>query len=252
MPKSMDKREFFDSMAAVWDTLPEPENAEAKRSRFVALATDGGPSRILDVGSGTGILVPEILPQCPSSTIVELDFAPEMNVRNQAKHSQPNVLFVCGSIEDAPLDPESFDAVLCFNVLPHLGSPDTSLPKLVQLLRPGGRLSVGHLMGSSELNSFHAGMEGQSSDHLPPVEQLASLLGLLRLRVQIAKSVPIGTFSGRRNLSHEPLGSGSHRYRLTENICPRRVPSMAVSLCGHSRRIYAARPIVPKPAACSV
>ena len=191
MSKTMDKREFFDSMAADWDGHPEPEDASAKRAQFVALATEGRPSRILDVGCGTGILVPDILVQCPSSTIVELDFAAEMIARNQAKHGQPNVLFVCSSIEEALLDPESFDAVLCFNTIPHFDSLDASLRKLVQLLRPGGRLSVGHLMGSAELNAFHAGVEGPvHCDHLPPVEKLASLLRLLHLRVQIAEERP--------------------------------------------------------------
>ncbi|MGO9642084.1 MAG: class I SAM-dependent methyltransferase [Candidatus Acidiferrales bacterium] len=187
----MDKREFFDSMAAGWDSFPQPDDAAAKRARFVALATEGQPSQILDVGCGTGVLVPDILRQCPSSTIVELDFAAEMIARNQAKHSQPNVLFVCSSIEEALLDPESFDAILCFGVVPHLGSLDVGLRKLVQLLRPGGRLSVGHLMGSAELNAFHAGVEGPvQRDHLPPVERLAGLLRLLRLRVGIAEERP--------------------------------------------------------------
>ena len=114
-----------------------------------------------------------------------------MIARNQAKHSQPNVLFVCCSIEEVLLDPESFDAVLCFNVMPHLHSLDASLRKLVQLLRPGGRLSVGHLQGSAEINAFHAGVEGPiQRDHLPPVERLASLLRLLRLHVQIAEERP--------------------------------------------------------------
>ena len=191
MSKTMDKREFFDSIAAGWDGHPETEDAPTRRARFVTLATEHHPSRILDVGCGTGVLVPEILAQCPSSTIVELDFATEMIARNQAKHSQPNVVFICSSADEAPFDPESFDAVLCFNVLPHLDSLYVDLCKLAQLLRPGGRLSVGHLMGSAELNSFHGGMEGPiQKDHLPPVEQLAYLLELLGLRVQIAEERP--------------------------------------------------------------
>jgi 2-polyprenyl-3-methyl-5-hydroxy-6-metoxy-1,4-benzoquinol methylase len=191
MPKTMDKREFFDSMAADWDSFPQPDDAAAKRAQFVALATEGRSSRILDVGCGTGILVPDILRQCPSSTIVELDFAAEMIARNRAKHNQPNVQCLCSSIEEAPLNPESFDTILCFSVVPHLDSLDASFCKLIQLLKPGGRLSVGHLMGSAELNAFHSGVEGPvQQDHLPPVEQLARLLRLLCLRVKIAEERP--------------------------------------------------------------
>jgi hypothetical protein len=57
MPKTVDKREFSDSMAANWDTFPEPDDAAAKRTRFVAFATEGVPSRMLDFGCGTGILM---------------------------------------------------------------------------------------------------------------------------------------------------------------------------------------------------
>jgi len=187
----MDKRGFFDSMAPDWDSFPQPEDAAAKRARYVALATEGHPSQILDVGCGTGILVPEILTQCPSSTIVELDFSVEMIARNQAKNSRPNIQFLCSSIAEAPLNPESFDAILCFGIIPHLDSRDSDLRKLACALIPGGRLSVGHLMGSAELNAFHAGVEGPvKTDRLPPAARLADLLRTLGLNVQIADERP--------------------------------------------------------------
>lgn len=184
----MNKREFFDSIAPDWDSLPQPEDAAAKRARFVALATERRPSRILDVGCGTGILVPELLTQCPSSAIVELDFSAEMIARNRAKNTRSNIQFLCSSIREAPLEPESFDAILCFGIVPHLDSLDSDVRKLASALKPGGRLSVGHLMGSAELNAFHAGLEGPvKTDRLPPVAKLADLLLALGLNVQIAE-----------------------------------------------------------------
>jgi demethylmenaquinone methyltransferase/2-methoxy-6-polyprenyl-1,4-benzoquinol methylase len=184
----MDKWEYFDSLASDWDSLPQPEDAAAKRARFVTLAIEGHPLRILDVGCGTGILVPELLGQCPSSTIVELDFSPEMIARNRAKNGRPNVQFLCSSIGEAPLEPASFDAVLCFGILPHLESLDADLRTLASALKPGGRLSAGHLMGSAELNAFHAGLEGPvKTDRLPTVAKLADLLSTAGLHVQIAE-----------------------------------------------------------------
>jgi demethylmenaquinone methyltransferase/2-methoxy-6-polyprenyl-1,4-benzoquinol methylase len=187
----MDKREYFDALASDWDSFPQPEDVAAKRARFVTIATEGHPLRILDVGCGTGVLVPELLAQCPSATIVELDFSPEMIARNRAKNAQPSVQFLCSSIGEAPFEPASFDAILCFGILPHLDSLDTDLRKLASALTLRGRLSVGHLMGSAELNAFHAGLEGPiNADRLPTVMNLADLLSAVGLHVQIAEESP--------------------------------------------------------------
>jgi O-antigen biosynthesis protein len=50
---------------------------------------------------------------------------------------------VVGSVEgNLPWPPESFDTILCYDVLEHLRDPWTVLARLRELLRPGGRVHI--------------------------------------------------------------------------------------------------------------
>lgn len=50
---------------------------------------------------------------------------------------------VTGSVEEElPWPPESFDTILCYDVLEHLRDPWTVLARLRDLVRPGGRVHV--------------------------------------------------------------------------------------------------------------
>ena len=179
----MDKREYFDSLASDWDNYAQSKDATAKRAQFVTLATEAGPSRILDVGCGTGVLVPALLGQCPSATIVELDISAQMIARNRAKNNRANIQFLCSSLSEAPLEPESFDAILCFNALPHFDI-EKALAKSAELLKPGGRIAIGHLICSDELNAFHSLLDAPvAQDRLPAAGELSKMLSRTALTV---------------------------------------------------------------------
>lgn len=180
------KRQYFDGIAAQWDSFPAPPDAPERQAEFVRLATEHNPSRILDVGCGTGVLLPSICRHCSSAAIVELDFSRQMLEANRAKHGD-QAEYCCSELTAVPYPAGSFDAVLCFNVLPHLDI-DAALRACGSLLSSGGRLAIGHLMGSAELNAFHASMQGPvAHDHLPASGELAKLLratGLAVLRCE--------------------------------------------------------------------
>ncbi|HOL73271.1 MAG TPA: class I SAM-dependent methyltransferase [Bryobacteraceae bacterium] len=170
------KRTYFNELAPRWDELPAPPDAPEKVAHFTALAVPPGASRILDVGCGTGILVEHLGRNCAAFT-VELDMAERMLALNRARSNGPRFAHVCGDALHPPFAPGSFDAVLCFNVLPHFEPPERTLCSLVECLCPGGLLSVGHLMDSAALNAFHASLGGAvANDRLPPAPELAGLL----------------------------------------------------------------------------
>ncbi len=175
------KREYFNDLAARWDSLPSPPDLALKAGRFVERARVDQARRILDLGCGTGILVGELLSAHPSLiALVEADFAHAMLRENAAKHRDGRVYRVCADANAPPFPDASFDLVLCFGVLPHLGDARTALERLWRLLAPGGALAVGHLMGSDQLNAFHASLGGPvASDYLPPAPRLAQALRLL-------------------------------------------------------------------------
>jgi len=172
------KRTYFNELATRWDSLPGPPDAQRRAAEFCRLACPSGAARVLDVGSGTGLLVPHLLGRIPADgTIVALDFAIEMLREGRRKHADPRLSCVCADARGLPFPEGAFDAVLCFGVLPHLGGPDAALPELWRVLRPGGVLAVGHLMGSAELNALHRSLgEPVAGDTLIPAALLADML----------------------------------------------------------------------------
>ena len=95
--------------------------AEADRA-----ASDFGPYRLLDVGSGekpyAALFVRHV------SEYVGLDTAPHANAD------------LVGPIESIPVEDESFDLVLCIQVLEHVKDPARGVRELHRVTRPGGRV----------------------------------------------------------------------------------------------------------------
>ena len=180
------KRKFFDGIAPQWDSFEHPPDAADGRTEFVRLATKHHPKWILDVGCGTGVLIPHLRRSCPQAHVVELDFSSEMLAVNQKKHGDRQIEYCCADLAHADLQGASFDAILFFNALPHFEPLHCVLSKAASLLKQGGRIAVGHLMGSAELNAFHSSVNGPvAHDRLLPAAQLADLLsqaGLVMLR----------------------------------------------------------------------
>jgi ubiquinone/menaquinone biosynthesis C-methylase UbiE len=172
------KRQYFNNLAPQWDTFPTIPNAPARIREYLKRSARPGARRILDVGCGTGILLPyffEIYPQAAS--IVEFDFANAMLVENARKFRRECVSYVCGDARNLPFRQSSFDIVLCFSVLPHLGDAAAVIRGLFQVLRPQGALSVGHMSASKELNEFHSSMDGPiKHDRLLPAHDLGEIL----------------------------------------------------------------------------
>ena len=57
-------------------------------------------------------------------------------------HAQASESDIVASLDALPVNPASFDAVLCTEVLEHLRHPDAVLAELARVLVPGGRLCL--------------------------------------------------------------------------------------------------------------
>lgn len=177
------KQTYFNEIARLWDTLPGPDQVESRIRELVAQCTRSPVlGWILDVGCGTGILVPALLEQHPfPSRILEMDFAFSMLRVNLAKYGAwPRIFHACADVQQIPLQDASIELVVCFGLFPHLPDPDSALREFLRVLKPGGVLAIGHLMASDELNAFHASLDGPvAGDRLPPAEELARRLSEL-------------------------------------------------------------------------
>ena len=181
MKVAEEKREFFNHLAATWDKMPRSKPMEAGIRNFVQCAYLSGAKNILDVGCGTGILVPFLLNAYPRTRLIlELDYAEEMLARNRAKYSDRRLVRLLGDATNLPLPDGSIDVVLCFNAAPHLGKGEAAFQDLFRVLAPGGVIAVGHLRSSIEMNQFHENLQGPiHHDYLPPARELADIFSSL-------------------------------------------------------------------------
>ena len=190
------RRPYFNNLASQWDTFPVASDAPARIREFLRRSARAGAQRILDVGCGTGILLPYLAEVYPPETfIVEFDLADAMLREGARKFPRGNILRVCGDAQDLPFQASSFDLVLCFSVMPHLGDAALVTQNLFRALRPGGVFTVGHLSASNKLNEFHHSQNGPiRHDMLLPARDLGRILSHLGAAVVCAEEGPDSYF----------------------------------------------------------
>ena len=105
-----------------------------------------GPSEVLDVGCGDGVLAAALAPLCGRVTGLDPDLASLERAR--AEVSSPDVRFVAGDLMADPFAPATFDAVVSVAALHHMDE-GAALVRMASLLRPGGVLAVVGLARSS-------------------------------------------------------------------------------------------------------
>lgn len=96
----------------------------------------GDARRVLDVGCSSGYLAERLSRQGARVIGAELDPA----AAEEARHWCEEVLV--GDVErmEFPFEPESFDAIVCGDLIEHLRDPGALLARLRPLLHPSGRL----------------------------------------------------------------------------------------------------------------
>lgn len=135
--------------------------------------------RILDAGTGTGILIPFLLKAVGSSGhITAIDYAEKMIKICESKFgSNPNVTFKVDDIEASSLPSSHFDAVICFGLFPHLEHKDQALNQLNRVLRVAGKLIIAHALSSSEIQTRHESLSPiVALDVMPTKRQMKQML----------------------------------------------------------------------------
>jgi len=174
----MDKQTFFNRMAESWDErFYSPEMVE-RLPQLVSLFQLKAGARILDVGAGTGGIIPYLLKVIgPAGSIWAVDFAEEMVKIGRMKfRKESRVMFELASVEDLPYKHKFFDHVVCFGAFPHFEHKDKALEEMGRVLKPRGSLLIAHALSSVALRSHHQNCGPVSTDFLPEEGQMRSLL----------------------------------------------------------------------------
>jgi ubiquinone/menaquinone biosynthesis C-methylase UbiE len=183
--QSNPRRITFDRMASNWDDLPSPPDMDDKMERIADAGCKSKGGVILDVGTGTGILLPALLKRKPD-TILALDLSTEMLSLLKNKFDlHHEILPLAGDALRLPVPSQSITAIFCHGVLPHFPNRHDTLVELKRVLQPEGRLVISHAIGRDQINEIHKNAEDPSLhlDILPPAEKLIDLLDQVDFQV---------------------------------------------------------------------
>ena len=132
---------------------------EATARAFLGLIHAGD---VLDAGSGDGTITQLLAPRARSVTC--LDTSEKMLAAARVRLAGvPNVRFARGDLQAIPAAAASFDHVLLFNVLTHVGTPARALAEVARVLRPDGEVALvtldahDHAALTASYGHLHAG-----------------------------------------------------------------------------------------------
>jgi ubiquinone/menaquinone biosynthesis C-methylase UbiE len=181
-------RAFFEQLALEWNAQQPPDRDEALNRLLTPFdARFPGSGAVLDVGTGTGALIPVLQKRYPALTIVSIDLATAMLRFARQRCSQANL--VQADVHWLPFRDQVFSTVVCHNSFPHFWRKVDALHELRRATVLGGHLLILHDLSRQEVNSIHqsASAEVIRQDLLPPGEELAQWLlqtGFMPLDVQ--------------------------------------------------------------------
>jgi 2-polyprenyl-3-methyl-5-hydroxy-6-metoxy-1,4-benzoquinol methylase len=165
-----------------FDPLPyyyRPVVGQLYRHRLrmgLGLVPSGG-RRVLEIGVGSGILVPSLTAGFPEYVGTDLLLAPGLDsLVSPGCHA---TFLVADLLDPNALPAGAFDVVVCLSVLEHIADPEAAARCLVRALAPGGTLVAGYPM----VNRFMAtcfrtlGFGRIEDHHLTTPAQITAALG---------------------------------------------------------------------------
>ena len=151
------RKAYFNKKAENWDQKYCTPELIAFLKIFVPMFNLKPGHKTLDIGTGTGVLIPFLSKAVgPTGSITAIDYAENMVQMCRSKYSHiQNVAIKLQDVEKHNLPSESFDAITCFSLFPHLEDKAKALNNMYCALKPGGRLIIAHALSSNEIKNHH-------------------------------------------------------------------------------------------------
>ena len=170
---------FFDNCADTWDSIRFTNPQILKQ--LLTLANIPVGAKVLDVGSGTGVLLPYLHATVGAQgKITAIDFSEKMLAKAQEKFATlGNIEFCVGDVLELELSASTYDAVICLNFFPHLHTrKEEFIGKMRGVLKTGGCLIIMHDISRAKVNSIHRDSEVVTEHRLPEAKVVGEMLRL--------------------------------------------------------------------------
>ncbi|MBS7131805.1 MULTISPECIES: class I SAM-dependent methyltransferase [Clostridium] len=151
----MSEKAFFNSIAEEWDKTNEV-NKEKINFLLSRVHIQEG-DKVLDIGTGTGVLIPFIREFNKMGEINALDVSEGMLYKAKEKYNNfPNIKFTLLDVEEEKVEGK-YNKIILYSMFPHLKRREDTIRKLVtENLCDSGKLIIAHSSSREFLNNMHS------------------------------------------------------------------------------------------------
>ena len=144
------QRQLFDEIVHLFEP-PLPEGVPERLEQIVTAANISAGETVLDVGSGTGILIP-LIQRCRPTRIYACDLSRKMLSKLRSNYA--GVDTILSDVRHLDLPAQSIDVVFINACYPNIADKDGAFKKLAQLMKPAGRLVISHPLGKTFIDTL--------------------------------------------------------------------------------------------------
>ncbi len=177
-------RDFFNHYSARWDET-STERDSTRLERMTERLNIAPGSTVLDVGAGTGVLIPILSRR--SGRLVALDFAEGMLRRARAKGFNGNIEYLIADVARIPVCDNTFDVTVCYSCFPHFHNKLIALAEISRVTKSSGWLFICHTSSRHEINAIHCQVPALADDLIPERDEMQRLLstaGFVDIRIE--------------------------------------------------------------------
>jgi ubiquinone/menaquinone biosynthesis C-methylase UbiE len=131
-------RAQFDKLAPVWDSMRMPDTLAPIEAGLEKLASP--PRRVLDLGTGTGVVARLVAERFPEAEVVGADIAAQMIEHARRLTDSSRVTYQVADAQKLPFADGAFDLVTLGNMIPFFD-------ELARVVAPGGHVLVAYSAG---------------------------------------------------------------------------------------------------------
>jgi SAM-dependent methyltransferase len=145
------QRNTFDELYQLFEP-PLPQGVPERLEKIVARGKINRGDTVLDVGTGTGILIP-IINKYEPGRIYACDLSEAMLEQLRSK-KYPNVETIAADVRDLKLPSDSIDVVFINACYPNIVDKTRAFSNLSRMMRLEGRMVISHPLGKSFIRSL--------------------------------------------------------------------------------------------------
>lgn len=181
----MDKKEFFDNMAVNWDK--DKNISPEKYRRIVRELMIKNRNRILDVGTGTGVLIPFLLESDKNIEIYAIDYSKKMIEKFKEKGFPENVKGFVMDIHKTDFEDNFFNRIVANACFPHFDDKEKAVKEIYRILKKDGIFLISHPNGRKFVNQLHRKIYPVNKDIIPSVKKLKRFIE--KIGFELIKSI---------------------------------------------------------------